>query len=133
MATYYAASAFANFKTAYLQREVVLDVVGVASETMTVGQIFSMSGNQINPLVIGSGADASAAIASAIGAVTTGMFIVAQGDQTMEYGHVPVEYADYKYDPTVYLTNGGHKKVAAFMITNLADLNLSATAYSYSA
>ena len=133
MATYYAASAFADLKTAYLQREVVLDVVGVASETMTVGQIFSMSGSQINPLVVGSGADASAAIASAIGAVTTGMYIVAQGDQTMEYGHVPVEYADYKYDPKVYLTNGGAKKVAAFMITNLADLNLSATAYSYSA
>ena len=133
MATYYAASAFADFKTAYLQREVVLDVVGVASETMTVGQIFSMSGNQINPLVVGSGADASAAIASAIGAVTEGMYIVAQGDQTMEYGHVPVEYADYKYDPKVYLTSGGTKKVAAFMITNLADINLRGTAYSYSA
>lgn len=133
MATYYAAKAFADFKTAYLQREVVLDVVGVASETMTVGQIFSMSGSQINPLVVGSGADASTVISSVLASVTTGMFIVAQGDQTMEYGHVPVEYADYKYDPTVYLTSGGHKKVAAFMITNLADLNLSATAYSYSA
>lgn len=133
MATYYGAKAFADFKTAYLQREVVLDVVGAASETMTVGQIFSMSGSTINPLTVLSGSTASAAIASTLASVAEGMFIVAQGDQTMEYGHVPVEYADYKYDPKVYLTNGGHKKVAAFMITNLADLNLSATAYSYSA
>ena len=133
MATYYAASAFANFKTAYLQREVVLDVVGVASETMTVGQIFSMSGTSINPLVVGSQANASAAISAAIGSVTAGMYIVAQGDQTMEYGHVPVEYADYKYSPKVTLTNGGAKKVAAFKITNLEDLNLSALAYSYEA
>ena len=131
MATYYAASAFANFKTAYLQREVVLDVVGVASETMTVGQIFSMSGTSINPLVVGSQANASAAISAAIGSVAAGMYIVAQGDQTMEYGHVPVEYADYKYSPKVALTNGGAKKVAAFKITNLEDLNLSALAYSY--
>ena len=133
MATYYAGKAFADFKTAYLQREVVLDVIGLASETMTVGQVFSMSGSGIVPLVVGSQASAEGAVSAVLGSVAAGMYIVAQGDQTMEYGHVPVEYANYKYDPTVYITNGGTKKVAAFKIVNLDDLNLSATTYSYSA
>lgn len=134
MATYYSASAMASFKTAYLQREVVLDVYPLASEIMTVGQVFSMSGTAPAPLIVASQASASGAEEGVIAAVSVGMYIVAQGDQTMEYGHVPVENADYRYDPKVYLANGVHKKIAAFQIVNLADLDIEATtAVSYSA
>ena len=133
--TYYSTpQIFANFKTAYLQREVVLDVVPSASFSATVGQVFSMSGNIPVLLAVDSSA-ASAAGATALGkaAVATGMYIIAQGDQTMEYGHVPVENADYRYNPSLTFAASTPKKVAAFMVTNLADLNIEAPAVSYEA
>lgn len=135
MATYYSTpNIFANFSTAYLQREVVLDVIPTASFSATVGQVFSMSGTTPTLLSVDvSAATSAAALASAKAAVSTGMYIFAQGDQTMEYGHVPVEFANYKYDPTLNFKLSEPKKVAAFMITNLADINISAPAVSYSA
>lgn len=135
MATYYSTpQVFADFKTAYLQREVVLDVMPAASFSATVGQVFSMSGNVPTLLAVDvSAASAAGATASAKAAVAVGMYIIAQGDQTMEYGHVPVEYTDYKYNPAVNFAASTPKKVAAFMITNLADINIDAPAVSYSA
>ena len=135
MATYYSTpQVFADFKTAYLQREVVLDVVPSASFSATVGQVFSMSGNVPIPLAVdSSAASAAGAYDLAKSAVAIGMYIIAQGDQTMEYGHVPVENADYRYSPSLTFAASTPKKVAAFMITNLADLNIAAPAVSYTA
>ena len=111
----------------------MLDVVPIASGTMKVGQVFSMSGTDPVPLVLASQASASDAETGVVASIATGMYIVAQGDQTMEYGHVPVEYADYRYSPNVALAVNVPKKIAAFMITNLADLEAFATpAVSYS-
>ena len=78
----------AGFKTAYLQREVWLDldVVGdckvgdcvkVTAETSTVQGYMQKS------------------------TFANATHIVAQSDQTLAYGHVPVENRDYRYDLTV--------------------------------
>ena len=51
------------------------------------------------------------------------MYIVAQSDQTMEYGHVPVELRDYRYVDTV-ADKTTVKKVALFRIINPKDVIL---------
>lgn len=109
----------AGFKTAYLQREVWLDldVVGdckvgdcvkVTAETATVQGYMQKS----------SFANAT--------------HIVAQSDQTLAYGHVPVENRDYRYDPTVKQTvataptgkTTTWKHVALYKIINKDDVVL---------
>lgn len=60
----------------------------------------------------------------------TATHIVAQSDQTLGYGHVPVEDRDYRYDPTVKGTvtaaptadTTTWKHVALFKITNWDDV-----------
>ena len=118
----------AGFKTAYLQREVWLDldVVGdckvgdcvkVTAETATVQGYMQKS----------SFANAT--------------HIVAQSDQTLAYGHVPVENRDYRYDTTVKQTVGTAptgktttwKHVALYKIINKDDVVLDADGNDVSA
>ena len=72
-----------TFKTAYLQREIVVDAKVAAN--VIVGQLVTLSGDTIS-----SAATADAAT-----------HIIAQSDMTMEYGHVKVEDRDYRYFPDV--------------------------------
>ena len=86
-----------EFETAYLQHEVALD------------------------LKVKAAGGVENAIADP--ALTTDMYIVAQSDQTMEYGHVPVELRDYRYVDTV-ADKTTVKKVALFRIINPQDVIL---------
>lgn len=91
----------ANFKTAYLQREVVVDCVVGGTNPLHVGELVTaaFAPNGTAYLAATSGNTVSEAVAK----VT---HIVAQSDQTMEYGHIPVENRDYKYDDGVAVTSG---------------------------
>lgn len=120
-----------EFKTAYLQHEVALDLKvkaagGVASgdtpstsQILHVGDIVKIVNNELQLVV--AGAATEGAIADP--ALTTDMYIVAQSDQTMEYGHVPVELRDYRYVDTV-ADKTTVKKVALFRIINPQDVIL---------
>ena len=112
----------ASFKTAYLQREVPMDIdvvndckvgdfVVVTAETDTVqGYMKKATKAQLTS--------------------KAATHIVAQSDQTLAYGHVPVENRDYRYDPTVKGTvtsaptskTTTYKHVALFKITNWDDI-----------
>lgn len=112
----------ASFKTAYLQREVPMDIdvvndckvgdfVVVTAETDTVqGYMTKATKAQLTS--------------------KAATHIVAQSDQTLAYGHVPVENRDYRYDPTVKGTVSSapsaktttYKHVALFKITNWDDI-----------
>lgn len=116
----------ASFRTAYLQREVYLDtaVVGdckvgdfvtFTAETATVQQYIKKS---------------TAAEVTAANAAAGKLYIVAQSDQTIAYGHVPVENRDYRYDPTVAQTKATAptaktdpwKHVALYKVINFEDV-----------
>lgn len=116
----------ASFRTAYLQREVYLDtaVVGdckvgdfvvCTAETPTVQQYIKK---------------AAAADVTAANAAAGTLYIVAQSDQTIGYGHVPVENRDYRYDPKVAQTTATApttktdpwKHVALYKVTNFEDV-----------
>ena len=114
----------ASFKTAYLQREVNLDIDVVGSSPLKVGDLVTVT-------------DETATVqgymqkAASLAAAT---HIIAQSDQTLAYGHVPVENRDYKYDPSVAVTVANApsgktttwKHVALYKITNKDDVILAA-------
>lgn len=130
----------ANFKTAYLQRELPLDlkvdgdagleadytVANTVDLTLHVGDVVKMVGDTIQ-LALAYHASADASIDDT-DAIKVGNYIVAQADQTMEYGHVPVEYRDYKYKDNV-ADSASLKKVALFKITNVDDINYTYTKF----
>lgn len=128
MATNYYGKQAGSFKTAYLQHEVVEDVKVTAgkNQVLHVGDIVKITNG-----VLGLVLSASAASASAVSfpALTTDMYIVAQSDQTMEYGHVPVEMRDYRYDNKV-ADKTTVKKVALFRIINPQDVIVTKTTFS---
>lgn len=128
MATNYYGKQAGSFKTAYLQHEIVEDVKVTAgkSQVLHVGDIVKITNG-----VLGLVLSASAASASAVSfpALTTDMYIVAQSDQTMEYGHVPVEMRDYRYDDKV-ADKSTAKKVALFRIINPQDVIVKQTTFS---
>lgn len=107
----------ANFKTGYDQREITLDIVVTAD--LHVGQLATLvAANGDKPAYLQAATTKDAAT-----------HIVAQSDMTMEYGHVPVEYRDYKYTDVVARTEAGTvsatsvaKKVAVFEIKDKNDL-----------
>lgn len=128
MATNYYGKQAGSFKTAYLQHEVVEDVKVTAgkNQVLHVGDIVKITNG-----VLGLVLSASAASASAVSfpALTTDMYIVAQSDQTMEYGHVPVEMRDYRYDNKV-ADKSTAKKVALFRIINPQDVIVTKTTFT---
>ena len=120
----------AKFKTAYLQREIPVEVAVIGAAALEVGQLVTLTPtNGTNPDYI-----AAAAGATEAAALSAATHIIAQSDMTMEYGHVPVENRDYKYDPKVAVTAGTistsspKKKVALFKLINKDDV----TAYTVS-
>ena len=97
----------AHFKTAYLQREIVLDVQVAAD--MTVGTLVDLTGT-------GDSAKITAATSTT---VSQGQYIVAQSDMTMnkrDYTLHEFEYSDkVKASTTV-------KKVALFRVMDPSDI-----------
>lgn len=133
---YYTGYAQGSFKTAYLQRAIPLDVACSTTQELKVGDIFQVSGasKYIVPITsVASYAASSAdygpsAIEAAKALVSNGQYILAQADMTLEYGHVPVEYRDYKYsdvvklDSSLYSNLSSPKKVMAYPVINLEDI-----------
>ena len=128
MATNYYGKQAGSFKTAYLQHEVVEDVKVTAgkNQVLHVGDIVKIT-NGVLGLVLS--ASATSANGVSFPALTTDMYIVAQSDQTMEYGHVPVEMRDYRYDNKV-ADKTTAKKVALFRIINPQDVIVTKTTFS---
>lgn len=128
MATNYYGKQAGSFKTTYLQHEIVEDVKVTAgkNQVLHVGDIVKIT-NGVLGLVLS--ASASAAGSVVFPALTTDMYIVAQSDQTMEYGHVPVEMRDYRYDDKV-ADKSTAKKVALFRIINPQDVIVKQTTFS---
>lgn len=83
----------ASFKTAYLQREVPLDLVVVvpANQTLKVGDL----------VVVTPETSTVSAYMQKAASLAAATHIVAQSDMTLGYGHVPVENRDYRYSPLV--------------------------------
>lgn len=128
MATNYYGKQAGSFKTAYLQHEIVEDVKVTADkgQVLHVGDIVKIT-NGVLGLVLS--ASATSANGVSFPALTTDMYIVAQSDQTMEYGHVPVEMRDYRYDDKV-ADKTTAKKVALFRIINPLDVIVKQTTFT---
>lgn len=112
----------ASFKTAYLQREVYYDCDVVGSSPLKVGDCVKYVAND--------GSNGAYIQKSTFAAAT---HIIAQSDQTLAYGHVPVENRDYRYDPSVAVTasaaqpiaSAKPKHVALYAIINKDDIVLA--------
>lgn len=96
----------AHFKTAYLQREVPMDVKVAAD--LEVGDLVTLAEGSLSK--------------KETGPAEAGDYIVAQSDMTMEYGHVPVEQQDWRYSPKVAASAEKEKKVALFRVNNPDDV-----------
>lgn len=88
----------AKFKTAYDQREIVMDVAVIGD--VVVGEMVEIKPSTEDRPAICSKLDAS----TIAGAKEEASHIIAQSDMTMEYGHVPVENRDYRYSDKVAST-----------------------------
>lgn len=112
----------AEFKTAYLQREVPLDLVVVvpAGQTLKVGDLVTVTPET----------DTVSSYMQKAQSLATATHIVAQSDMTLGYGHVPVENRDYRYNPEVKGTataaptdkTGTWKHVALYLIVDKNDI-----------
>jgi hypothetical protein len=112
-----------GFKTAYLQRTLRLDNVAVLStetgDFFKVGQVVNLTAkNGTTPAYISK--DATPAV---------GDYIIAQADETIGDGHVPVEDKDYKPKGYVAVTeatavdaNSVTKSVVVYKITDIDDI-----------
>lgn len=99
----------AKFRTAYDQREIPVSAVVVAENPLEVGQVVTVDFYQDGIAVI------EAVSADTVGqAKELGTHIIAQSDQTMEYGHIPVEDRDYRYNPEVKSSIEGANPLANF-------------------
>lgn len=101
----------AHFKTAWMQKEQVLDVK-VATDCK-VGDMVALDRdtNTLNKTNSLSVAD----------------YIIAQSDMTMERGHIPVEQHDHRYSDKVAASTGATKKVAVYFIIDESDIILDAS------
>jgi len=97
----------AQFKTAYLQREI--PVQAAVAEDLVVGALCTFDGTNI------TGATTA----------TVGNYIVAQSDVTMGASHVPVEHHDWRYSNKVAASTTP-KNVALFRITDASDVIVEA-------
>ena len=99
----------AKFRTAYDQREIPVSAVVVAGDPLEVGQVVTVDFYQDGLAVV------EAVSANTVGeAKELGTHIIAQSDQTMEYGHIPVEDRDYRYNPEVKASIDGVDPLANF-------------------
>lgn len=131
----------ARFKTAFHQREIVIDgkltvdspATGSNAKTYT-----DNDGNSILGLPVGTmlsydkatntftevKATVSEGVVTAAPAVTLGNYIIAQSDATMSGGHVPVETLSYKYIGKCDFVGASSvaKPIAVFEITDVNDV-----------
>ena len=107
----------AEFKTAYLQREVSLNSVKVSAD-LKVGQVCSLANDTLTAL-----ADSAS--------VAVGNVIIAQSDMTVGNGHIPIENRDHNYSDIVkkefHLDEDeaevlDPKHVMVFVITDVNDI-----------
>lgn len=98
----------AYFKTALGQREIVLDAKVAAD--LVVGTLCKYN------------VDTKTLSASTSATPVAGDYIIAQSDMTMEYGHVPVEHQDHRYNPKVAASTSETKKVAVFRVSDVTDV-----------
>jgi allophanate hydrolase subunit 2 len=109
----------AKFITGYGQREIPMDVAVIGSTDLEVGQLVTFT--PANGDVPGYIAAAAGATVEAVLSAAT--HIIAQSDNTLEYGHIPVENMNYAYSSKVKATassatsNAPTKKVALFQVT----------------
>ena len=116
----------ASFRTAYLQREVYLDTAVVGDCKVGDFVVFTAETSTVQQYI----EKAAAADVTAANAAAGKLYIVAQSDQTIGYGHVPVENRDYCYDPKVAQTKATAptaktdpwKHVALYKVTNFEDV-----------
>lgn len=116
----------ASFRTAYLQREVYLDTAVVGDCKVGDFVVFTAETPTVQQYI----KKAAAADITAANAAAGKLYIVAQSDQTIAYGHVPVENRDYRYDPKVAQTKAmvpttktdPWKHVALYKVTNFEDV-----------
>ena len=116
----------ASFRTAYLQREVYLDTAVVGDCKVGDFVVFTAETSTVQQYI----KKAAAADVTAANAAAGKLYIVAQSDQTIGYGHVPVENRDYRYDPKVAQTKATvptaktdpWKHVALYKVTNFEDV-----------
>lgn len=121
----------ASFKTAYLQREVNLDLDVVGSTALKVGDLVVVTPETTT--VQGYMKKATS--------LAQATHMIAQSDQTLAYGHVPVENRDYRYDPSVAVTVASNpaaktstwKHVALYEIIDKNDVILAADGSDVSA
>jgi hypothetical protein len=116
-----------GFITAYLQREIPMDVAVVGGTPLRVGQLVTLTPSDgVKPAYIAAAAgdEASDVLAAAT-------HIVAQSDVSMGQSHVPVENRDWKYVDTVAVTvaaagsvtaTTATKHVALYAITDKNDI-----------
>lgn len=116
----------ASFRTAYLQREVYLDTAVVGDCKVGDFVVFTAETSTVQQYI----KKAVAADVTAANAAAGKLYIVAQSDQTIGYGHVPVENRDYRYDSKVAQTKATApttktdpwKHVALYKVTNFEDV-----------
>lgn len=98
MATNYKGS----FKTGWNQREIHADMKMAAAAK--VGTLCSIAADTLTPL-------------TSAPAANTKYAMIAQSDDTLGDGHVPVEYRDWTYSDTVAASASAKKHVAYYVVT----------------
>lgn len=139
MATAYFRKYKGSFKTGLNQREIVLDTpvdaddditgtlaTGMSDVKLHVGDICKIDGGEL-VLVVATSATSDAAITDET--ISAGMYIVAQSDQSMDYGHIPVENRDYRYSDIV-ADKATSKRVAVFEITSVSDVIVTPVSFT---
>jgi hypothetical protein len=106
----------AEFKTAYLQREVHGQYA--VSAAGKVGYLYSIG--TVTDEEAGTSTDTLTLLTTAP-AANTRYALMAQSDMTMGNGHVPVEKRDYRYDDSIAASTS--TKDVAFYIVTIDDIN----------
>lgn len=106
----------AKFKTAYLQREIPEDAIVLGD--LVVGELVKITpATDVLPAIVEKLEAETVAAAK-----EEASHFMAQSDMTMGYGHVPVEYRDYRYSDeikaTVDLTSLGNSFRGVFENTS---------------
>lgn len=102
---------FAEFKTGYDQREIPMlaFVDDISTSYMQVGQMVKVEQGVVKTL----------SASTEIEALKEATHIIAQSDMTLERGHAPIEYGDYRYSNKVAGTVETKGKVSGVYDTKL--------------
>lgn len=114
----------AQFKTAYLQREVVMDAILSTNSGAAADGMVGANDYKVGDLVkYTKSTNTLAPVATAPTTNDGTYYFFAQSDQTMGYGHVPVENRDYRYNPSIAKSAANTtKKVALFQVVDFNDV-----------